>query len=95
MGLFEKKKKGMLPKNGGAIGPSGPATYKEPPMPKRVSIEEAKNGFTINCSGGKDGYSSQPSIAETLDKAMEVAAAHFGGKKAAKDGEKKEGDKDA
>ena len=75
-------KKGLLPKNGGAVGPS--MMDKEPPVPERVSIEKAKNGFTITCSGGKGGYNHQPHVATDLEAALEVAKKHLGGVKAGK-----------
>ncbi len=77
------KAKGILPKNGGT---PAPMDYKEPTMPERVTIEKAKNGFTVRCSGGKDGYNDQPHIAKDITEAMAIAAKHFGGK-AAKDEE--------
>ena len=75
-------KKGLLPKNGGAIGPA--LDYKEPPSPERVSIEKAKNGFTITCSGGKGGYNHQPHVATDLAAALKVAEEHLGEVKGAK-----------
>jgi hypothetical protein len=79
-------KKGLLPKNGGSIGPAMP--YKEPESPLRCRIEAAKNGFTVNCSGGKDGYNDQPHVATDIDQAIEIVRKHLGGK--AKE-EKKDG----
>lgn len=84
-----KKKAGTLPKNGGPIGPAI-SDYKEPERPLRATIEQAKNGFTINCSGGKIGYSDQPHIAESLEKALEVVSKHLGEKVAAKDESKED-----
>lgn len=78
-------KKGLLPKNGGSIGPAIGTMDKMPDMPKRCEIEVAKNGFTVRCSGGKDGYSAQPHVATDLDQAMAIAAKHLGGKAAAKE----------
>lgn len=76
------KKAGILPKNGGSVeGPSPPA-FKETPMPKRFSAEEADGGFIIRESGGKLGYSDKPIVAKTLDEVKERMDACFGkGKK--------------
>ncbi len=82
---MQGNKKGLLPKNGGSIGTANPVPYKEPAQPLRATIEVAKNGFTVRCSGGKDGYNDQPHVATDIDQALAIIGKHLGGKKAAKE----------
>ncbi|HLP40148.1 MAG TPA: hypothetical protein VK465_01465 [Fibrobacteria bacterium] len=81
------KKNGILPKNGGSVGP---VALKEPDMPKSVRIEEANGGFTVHCQGGKEGYGRKPDIATDFAGIQAILERHFGKAKG-----KKEGDDDA
>jgi hypothetical protein len=80
---MQGNKKGLLPKHGGSIGPT--TSFKEPLSPLRCNIEVAKNGFTVRCSGGKDGYNDQPHVATDIDQALAIVAKHLGGKATAKE----------
>lgn len=81
------KKKGLLPKNGGAMtcAPCGPCKPED--SPKRFSAEEADGGFIIRESGGELGYCDKPIVAKTIEEACERMTAYMGKGKGKKEGE--------
>lgn len=45
---------------------------KAPSIPKSVRVEEAENGFIVNC-----GYDKKPVVAESIEKALEAIKKYF------------------
>ncbi len=78
------KEKMALPKNGGAIMPSGNG-MPDNPDPPTASIDKAKGGFLVRLRGGKAKWSDPPIVCKTLDECYTHIEEHLGKGEGSKD----------